>query len=297
MGQRWLDQRRGLGQPPLRRGWFLDQSSVTAAARTPYVTQEPDTTLVSLPARLAEEARVGPFAVIVRTRDEFLRWLRAPLPGAEWLQIEGLLADQEVWESAAQGPARLPLDVILTDPAAEFANLYRLVEVRIARDVRVTMPVVPGLMKALRLAVALQLPVRLLPAQPAAAELAELGEAADFYLRDPSVEAPIEFFHSAFAAMRGAPAGTLWSILERDPAIFTHTDATGQALLPRDFVAAHLRKLIEDGAECAECPWRELCAGYFKLPEPAYSCAGIKAIFARLEAAAEEIKRDLAGQE
>jgi hypothetical protein len=252
--------------------------------------------VVFLPASLAEEFRDGPFVVVVRTREEFLRWLRAPVPGLEWLQVEGLLADQEVWGVAAQGPSQFPLDVILADPAAEFSNLYRLVDVRNVRGVRATMPVVPGFMKALRLAVSLGLPVRLLPGQPSAEALAELGQAAELYLRDPSVEAPIEFFHSVFARMRGADAGSLWSILEQDPAIFTHTDAGGHALAPRNSVASRLRSLIEQGAECAECHWQTVCAGYFKHPDPTYACAGIKTIFATLEAAAEEIKSDLAGQ-
>lgn len=261
------------------------------------MTQEPDTTLVILPAKLAEERRDGPFVVVVRTREEFLRWLRKPLAGMQWLQVEGLLADEEVWRVAAQGPSDFPLDVILADPASEFSNLYRLTDVRIARSVRVTIPVKPGLMKALRLAVSLQMPARLLPGQPLAEALVEFGQALEFYLRDPAVEAPIEFFHSLFAAMRGADAGSLWSILEQDPARFTHTDADGHALLPHDFVATRLQNLIDQGAECAECPWLDRCSGYFKQPDPRYGCAGIKPIFARLEAAADEIKRDLSGRE
>ena len=47
--------------------------------------------LAFLPAALAEEYRDGPFVVIVRTREEFSRWLRDPTPGVEWLQVEGLL--------------------------------------------------------------------------------------------------------------------------------------------------------------------------------------------------------------
>ena len=261
------------------------------------MTQAPAPKLVILPASLAEEMREGPFVVVVRSRAEFLRWLRAPLPGLEWIQVEDLLTDQEVWGTAAQGPSPVPLDVILADPAAEFANLYRLVDVRIVRGVRVTMPVVPGFMKALRLAVSLGLPVRLLPGQPSTDALVELRAAAEFYLHDPSVEAPIEFFHSVFAAMRGANAGSLWSILEQDPALITHTDPEGPAPLAEAYVPARLRSLLEQGAECAECQWQALCSGYFKQPDPTYSCAGIKPIFAGLAAAAEEMQRDLARPE
>jgi hypothetical protein len=261
------------------------------------VTEEVAPTLVFLPARLVEGTRHGSFVVIVRTRDEFLRWLREPLPGAEWLHVEGLLSDQEVWAVAAQGTSRLPLDVLVSDPAAEFASLYRLADVRIVRNVRVTIPAKPGLMKALRLAASLQLPVRILPGQPSPEVLTELQAALEFYLHDPAVEAPVEFFHSLLAAMRGEDADSLWSILEKDPAVFTHTDDDRHALFPRDFAETWLRSLIAEGAECAECRWLALCGGYFKWPDPAYACAGVTTLFATLEAAAEEMQHDLAAQE
>jgi hypothetical protein len=261
------------------------------------VAQEPDASLAFLTAALAEGHRDGSCVVIVRTREEFVRWLHEPVPGLEWLQVEGLLGDQEVWAMAAQGSVTPALDVILTDPATEFSGLYRLVDVRLVREVRVTMPAIPGFMKALRLAAALQLRVRLLPGQPSAEALAELTEAAHFYLHDPMVETPVEFFHSLLAAFRGMGDGTLWRFLEVDPAVFSHRDAADRELHAPDFVETHLAHLLHDGAECATCRWQTVCAGYFKWPDPAYDCAGVKELFATLEAAAEEIGRDLASQE
>jgi hypothetical protein len=300
--RRWLDQWRRLGQPlgwgslgQRRRG--LDKSLVTAQNRASFVTPDADTRLAILSANLAEKIRPRQFVAIFQSREEFLRWLRDPVPGVEWLQVEDMLNDPEVWSVAAQGQSKIPLDVVLSDPAAEFASLYRLVDVRIVRDVRVTIPVVPGVMKALRLAVSLQLPVRLLPGQPSNDALTVLGQALEFYLHDSSVETPVEFFHSLLAAMRGADTGSLWSILEQDPAIFAHTGSDGSASVAPDWAVNRLRTLVAQGAECAECPWQRLCGGYFKQPDPAYSCAGVKTIFATLQAAAEEIGRDLATEE
>lgn len=81
---------------------------------------------------------------------------------------------------------------MLRDPAVEFSALYRLVDVRIVRAVRVTIPARPGFLKALRLAPSsCRLPhAGLLPGQPGAETVAELIDAAQFYLRDPMVEAP-----------------------------------------------------------------------------------------------------------
>jgi hypothetical protein len=97
--------------------------------------------------------------------------------------------------------------------------------------------------------------------------------------------------------MRGMDTGSLWSILEQDPAIFARTDADGRTPIPRDFVETHLADLIKQGAECADCQWQAWCAGYFKQPDPAYACDGVKKVFSIFEAAAEEMRRDLAAQE
>lgn len=260
-----------------------------------------DQPLLFLPPEIAAAQEERAFVVIVRTREEFLRWLREPAPGLQWLQVEGLIGDPEPWAAAAQGGGEVALDVVMTDPAAEFALLYRLVDVRATRDVRVTIPAAPGLVKAVRLAASLGLSIRILPGQPSAETLAELGETAEFYLHDPMVQAPVEPFHSLLAMMRGTPSGTLWAIIEDDPAIFAHHDAAGRAILPRttqsappDFVHEHLASLIAENAECATCPWQQPCASYFKWPDRGYSCAGVKALLTRLHDAAEEIGRELA---
>ena len=107
----------------------------------------------------------GPFVVIIRSRDELIRWLCDPPAGLQWLQVEGLLDDREAWALAAQDASDIPLDVILSAPGTEFSNLYRLVELSAARDVRVSMSAVPGFLKAVRLGASLGLPIRLLPGE------------------------------------------------------------------------------------------------------------------------------------
>lgn len=286
----------------------MDQPSVTPATIASHpATEDPAIALAVLPAALAEHYRDGPFIVVIRTSEEFSRWLRDPLPGAEALQVEGLIGDPEPWSLAAQGTVPIPLDVVLTDPATEFSALYRLVDVRSGRDVRVTIPARPGFLKALRLAVSLQLPVRLLPGQPDPETLAELAQALEFYLRDSMVETPIEFFHSTLAVFRGLGDGSLWSFLEQDPSVFSRREVAGAAdfedthffrlLTEVDFVDTHFPRLLAEGAECASCRWQSVCRGYFKYPDPTYECAGVKSLFATLEAAAAEIALDLAAQE
>jgi len=270
------------------------------------VSQENDQPLRFFPSALGAGQVDRPFVAIVKSRDELCRWLRDPVPGLQWLQVEGVLADSGAWREAAQGDSDLPLDVVLSDPASEFSDLYRLVDACAVRDIRVTIPAAPGLLKAVKLAAALRLPVRVLPGQPTAEALAELGEALDLYLHGPMVEAPVEFFHTLLAALSGADADSLWMILEEDPAAFLHYDTDGHARSPgsgtfewdeishAEFVKNHLERLVERGAECATCPWQQPCRGYFKWPNPEYSCEGVKKLFAVIQAAADEIGQDLA---
>src|SRR5215469_14065770 len=209
-----------------------------------------------LPSALAETQGDRPFVTIVRSRQELCRWLSNPLPGLRWLQVEGMLGDQEAWTEAAHSSSNIPLDVVISDPASEFSYLYRLVDACAVRPIRVTMPAAPGLTKAIRLAAALRLPVRVLPGQPSAAVLEELYDALQFYLHEPMVDAPVEFFHSALATLCDCDAGSLWTILEEDPDAFRRYDADGRPRMPRTsdpgqseitsagFVENHLNHLI-----------------------------------------------------
>jgi hypothetical protein len=266
------------------------------------VPQDTDQHLVFLRADLDRVPGDQPFVVVVKTRDQLDRWLRDGSPDLQWIQVEGLLGDSDTWALAAQGEGDIPLDVVLAEPGAEFANLYRLVDVCGVRDVRVSMPATPGFLKAVRLAASLGIPVRLLPGQPSDVVVEELAEALSLYLHDSMVEAPIEFFHSTLAWMRGTEADSLWNIAEENPAIFDRSLAgplpTAHAGVKQptrhNFVASHLKRLIDEGAECAACPWQPLCQGYFKWPDPSYSCQGVKKLFSTLRAAADEIERDLA---
>jgi hypothetical protein len=259
-----------------------------------------------LPSALAESQGDQPFVAIVRSREELCRRLRDPLPGLRWLQVEGMLGDSDAWIEAAQSGSDGLLDLILADPGSDFPDLYKVVDISAVHDVRVTIQARPGLFKAVKLAAALRLPIRVLPGQPEADVLAELKQVLDFYLHEPAVEAPVEFFHSCLARTQGAEVGSLWMILEEDPAAYLQYDIDGQPRLPRsdssglvenspaEFVENHLKSLLEQGAECAACPWQQSCRGYFKWPDRGYSCEGIKDLFSIIQAAADEMTRDLA---
>jgi hypothetical protein len=217
-----------------------------------------------------------------------------------------MLNDADAWTEVAHTDSQIPLDVVLSDPASEFSDLYRLVDASAVCDIRVTLPVLSGSAKAVRLAAALRFPVRLLPGQPNGEVLGELHNILDIYLHESMVEAPVEFFHSFLAAVCGGNAASLWTILEHDPDTIRQYNADSQTSLPTTgdpgegefppsgFVEQHLKRLIAQGAECAACPWQGLCRGYFKWPDPGYSCEGIKRLFSVIEAAGTEIRLEAA---
>jgi hypothetical protein len=284
----------------------MDQPLVSDGSSRGCVPPGTDKPILFLPSDLVVEQGSHPFVAIVRTREELSQWLSNPPAGLQWLEVDGLLGDPDAWVSASQSASNVPLDVFLAKPGSHFSDLYRLVDVCAVRDVRVSMPASPGFLKALKLAVALQLPVRLLPGQPAPEVCAELTEAAIFYLCDPMVETPVEFFHSVLAFMCGADTGSIWTILEEDPAIFLHQDSAGRSKLLRvsdspalaisfpTFVATWFKRLVDQNSECTSCPWQEICQGYFKWPDPAYDCRGVKQLFSIIKTAADEIRQELA---
>jgi hypothetical protein len=267
---------------------------------------EPEWPILFLPSDSASGHSSSPFVAVVRSRAELSQWLINPPAGLQWLQVEELLEDQDAWMPAAESTSNVPVDVVLTNPGSQFSDLYRLVDVFAVRDVRVSMPASPGFLRALKLAVALRLPVRLLPGQPSVEALIDLFEAANFYLRDPMVETPVEFFHSVLAAMCGAGDGSLWMILEEDPALFLHRGVDDGFKLPGGFsspssdlsstafVGTWFRRLLEQNAECVTCPWQQICQGYFKWPDPVYDCGGVKRLFSAIKAAADEMGLELA---
>jgi hypothetical protein len=282
----------------------MDQSLVSHGDNSAPL--EPDWPILFLPSDSVPRQSGSPFVAVVRSRTELSRWLSNPPAGLQWLQVEELLDDQDAWIPATQSTSNVPLDVFITSPGSQFSDLYRLVDVFAVRDVRVSMPASPGFLRALKVAVALRLPVRLLPGQPSPEVLIELIDAVNFYLRDPMVETPVEFFHSVLAAKCGAGDGSLWMILEEDPALFLHrtgeggfkirgvSSSTSPDLFSATFVETWLKGLLEQDAECTTCPWQQICQGYFKWPDPTYDCGGVKQLFSAIEAVANEMGRELA---
>jgi hypothetical protein len=168
--------------------------------------------------------------------------------------------------SGISGMSNQPIEVVLDDPAKQFATLYKFSRFLDKQPIVVSIPVVTGFRKAVVVAAALGFAVKLRIEQPDHALMKELDATLEFYLQDRTIQQPIEFFHSAIHALFHGNQTTLWDINEKKP-------PSGN--LP---------------AECTSCEYVQHCSGFFKSPRADYSCAGVKQILAKLTRAAAELK-------
>jgi len=200
----------------------------------------------------------------------------------------------------------LGIDLLLENPAEDFARLYRYARLLDNHPVRVSLPVAPGFAKAAKLASSLQFAVRLQIGQPTAPLIESLARLLDDYLHRSTVTHPIDYFHSLLLGFCHQEPVSLWAIQEEDPALVRYVDERGEERLPgklagtavgtdpAGFVERWSNGLRAVGTECAECPFFAHCRGYFKWPSREYDCAGVKTLFHTLAQAADELRGDLA---
>lgn len=261
-----------------------------------------DPILYFIPASLIDRYRGHNLVVRSRDPEEIMAVLSDGHP-AVYAQLLGL---GRAIDCLAFWEAGVPLDLVIECPEAELPLLYGYAPLRLDRPVRVTVPLVAGFGKVVRLALSLDFAVKLEGCQPAPEVIEELLVVAGDYLHRSSVSVPVEFIHSLFMALYSEEPVSLWNIQEENPRhVRFITDQDENVLskrligmkLPPDpklFIDDHVADLVEQRSECGECEFLGNCAGYFKMPDRRYSCDGIKTLFRLLASEARELKRDLA---
>jgi len=253
--------------------------------------------------------------LVVRSNDprSFPRYLNGGvLERVAYLQLTDLEADPSPlvkWESV------IPIDLVMRAPGREFPRLYAFAPLLDRGPVRVSVPVADGMEKAVRLAASLRFSVKIIPEQPGADQVMPLIRLADFYLRNPTIEQPIEFFHGLFFALVNSEVTTLWEILEKDPTRYGFVTDEGRMAdwepcpIPDMEISAGACAETKSGAvetlhsqrqrvmdrhkTCVECTYARWCRGFFKYPAPDYPCETVFPLFEHLFAAAAEFKQDL----
>jgi hypothetical protein len=200
-----------------------------------------------------------------------------------------------------------PVDLVVHDPHKELPLLYKYSPLVARQPVRVCVPVVSGFSKVVKLAVSLNFAVKLELSQPKPSLLEEMSAVLNSYLRQSTVSQPVEYFHSIFLAFYHGHPVTLRHIQEEDPAHFRFLTDSGEERLPGRFNEIAIRgdaalfgkkfgeELLAEEGECCRCGFFQNCCGYFKWPDKAFPCEGVKSIFKTLKKAVEELKQDLGG--
>lgn len=220
-----------------------------------------------------------------------------------YVQIVGLGAPADALSNWTRP---IPLELMVERPEEDFPLLYRYSPLLADRPVRVSMPLAPGLGKAVKLATSLEFAVKLEGGQPEPCLAEELLAVAQDYLHRPGASVPVEFIHSVFLAYYRQEPINLWRVQEEDPRENRYVSDDGKETVakrfagmtpPPDlgrFLERFVDGLIADGRECSACPHVDRCAGYFKWPDMDYHCDGVKALFRMLADSAQDLRRDLA---
>lgn len=200
----------------------------------------------------------------------------------------------------------IPVDLLLVNVEKEYPNLYQWAALASEGPARVSIPLVAGFGKAVKLAVSLGFAVKIEPAQPDADGIRQMRQALDLYLHHHGIGQPVEFFHGMLLSFFHDQPACLWAIQEEDPAGYHYVTDEGAEIISQRFAGAGEAGAIHtfpdrfkadlrtQGGECRACEFFDRCGGYFKWPDREYQCEGIKSVFREIRAASAELRQDMA---
>ena len=217
-----------------------------------------------------------------------------------------LLSLNEKTDSLMGWGTAIPVELVVSDTGRDLPLLYRYAPLLANHPIRVSVPLMPGFGRVVKLAISLNFAVKLEGGQPDASLVEEMQRIALLYLHQATVSEPIEFFHSLFLAFYHRDPITLWTIQEEDPSLVRYITDRGEETMPgrlagiegiEDF-PTFMHQIMKGPAgeegECAGCEFLGHCRGYFKWPLRDYRCDGVKALLRTLRDAAEELRSDIA---
>ncbi len=241
--------------------------------------------LVSVDASLA--SRSSAEGVVIRMRSEADLACLKDLPSERvaWIEVPLELAHRTELDQYS-------VDVLLDDPKAQASLLYGLAGRRDPDLPRLSIPSAPGVADAAIIGMGLHFPIRIVPVQPVSEQVAEMSVVLERYLRDGRATRAIEPFHSALATLLHGDGATLWDAVEHNPVDYRR-EPPHPGLESPDSVEVRRDRLVQEGAECAGCSLLPWCVGWFKWPNPDYDCADVRALFGKVEQAADELRADL----
>jgi hypothetical protein len=242
--------------------------------------------------------------VIVRSADASTLVHALPEKRLEDVVAVQLLPPHREADILARWGWAIPVEIVVQDPAKEYALLYRFARLLDKHPIRISIPALAGLEKAVKVATSLQFQVKLELGQPDSKTVNELRRALDLYLHQSSVSQPVEPFDGLLKGMFHDTPRTLWDIQEEDPSLVRFVLPDGSETIARPpftppsadlqhFIQTLQETLFATKAECCSCPFFKNCGGYFKWPLSAFPCDDIKSLLNAVHDAASELRADL----
>lgn len=202
----------------------------------------------------------------------------------------------------------LPVELELISPRRDFPQLYRHRALLDDHPARVSVPATAEAEPALKLALSLGFAVHLQMGPSGRDGMAALRRMLDRYLHHGGTNHRVEPFHSLLLHHLGRCEDDLWAIQESDPARIVHVTEAGGETLPGRLAAVPFEpearfldrfkeRLRQADRECSDCPHFPSCGGFFKWPDPDFSCLEVKGVLNMIQLAAAELRADLAAFE
>ncbi|MBM3301749.1 MAG: hypothetical protein FJY85_17585 [Deltaproteobacteria bacterium] len=270
-----------------------------------------DFVYVSVPAGLAD--RIDSDVVLVRSGScrEIVKAYEALGDRVREVELHGL--GEELYLLSGL-PVGLPLTVRLhpKDAPQVYTNTWLMDRFSMG----VLLDVDTGLIQGVRIITSAMIPVTLnLDAVHCAKELMST---LLFYLHEPHLQTPVEFFHSMFNAVLQNSPLSLADLYPESPEALLYVDESCRITCSARLARAGMflgelsdglridrespvykglvdrkKQLFLSSSPCMSCEQFDLCEGYLRVADDAFDCEPFLRVFAELKAKAKEMAEDL----
>ena len=266
---------------------------------------------ISVPAALAD--RIEADAVVIRSARcaEIVKAFRR-----RGERIQGVLLESV--DDDLINLAELPVGMFMTVKMhpREAAQIYTSSWMSDRFNLGVLMDIDVGLLQGVRIVTSAGVSVMLNPDE--VYDTGELLSVLHYYLHEPHLQVPVEFFHSLFNAYLNNTPVSLEEMYPESPDTFLYVDELGRISgsarlacageffgevrdsLTLDTTCNAYKSLLDrrkniflSGSACASCEHFDVCGAYLRFVEKEFDCDPFKKTFEQIKAKAREFAEDL----
>jgi hypothetical protein len=268
--------------------------------------------LVSIPARLAAEIDCENLVVRSDNCEEIVAAYKTLGERIKEVELEGLGADLHILSALPLG-----LSVRVKLHPKDAPDLYTNTWLSDRFSLEALMDVDTGLLQGVKIAASAMVPVTLNLEELSDAE--ELMSVLNYYLHDPHVQVPVDFYHSMITAYLRGSTVALPDLYTESAAHFIYVDKSGNVSASARLARAgrflgkfsgglqidegselyqnlmnRKKDLVLSGSKCVSCEQFDLCEGYLRFVDANFDCDPLIEVFGEIKTKAKEIADDLA---